>query len=1141
MVVNTEILNDVKKLTGVTKFRHATDLVSQRKVVIAKCNYSDDFTFDFKAKVMDGDEIFNTEIEVDDGNFITRKCSCQAYQDNVTYCTHVSASILELNRHSEYEDMNNNDDEETNAGGIQKLSSLVSSNNALNDNDSDDENNNDDDEEKDYSYGSIKKVSRDMKYKDSMQLLKLFAPDSNLAQRKKDKSLIGEVKIIPKLEYDMHQNQFSCEFSVGTNVFYKIKDIERFYECMISNENFEYGKSLRFIHTMDKFDDRSKKLALLIMEYGRMLHILNRNSDLTYRYGAIHKDNIELSGSLLDDFFDIMLGESVDVSGVRGTNDLLLSDEKPLIRFKIEKNNKEEYKLKGSFSNFNKVISGEHYTYFINEGVIHRCNTKTYKDLFKVTTVLGETPSKEVTFDKASMPQLFSLVIPRIKENFDFNSVTGTELEEYMPAPLSVKMYLDTNKSNDIEAKIKFAYNDKEFDPLNPDEGKDVTRSFNDEEEVYDFLSETGFVRSDKGTIILHREEDIYKFLTEEIMEYMKRFEVLASEDFNKKQIVKSKISSAKVRMDNNLLELEFDNLGYSLSELKQILDGYNEKKKFVRLKSGEFLSLEENEELEFVADLARGGEVDVNDLATGKVALPAYRGIYLERLLDKLKNTNVVRDKNYKSVIDKFKEPEKFETKLPKNLENVLRVYQKDGYRWLNVLDDYNFGGILADDMGLGKTIQVISLVQNYVDKVKDDEHKASLVVCPSSLLLNWKSEFEKFAPKVNVLVLRGMQDERKNIFKQIKKYDIVITSYDLLKRDIEEYEKLDYTFKYVIADEAQYIKNSQTKNSQALKKIKAETRYALTGTPIENALSELWSIFDFIMPGYLYNYSKFKKIYELPIIKEENYYARESLKKQIEPFILRRLKKDVLTELPDKTITILKNEMDEEQRKVYVSYLAKAKEELMTEIDAHGLENSKIKILALLTRLRQICCHPSLFLENYKGESSKFNQSMEIIEESIESGHKILLFSQYTSMFEFFEKALEEKGIKYFKLIGSTKIDERIRMVDEFNNNDDIKVFLISLKAGGTGLNLTGADVVMHYDPWWNLSAENQATDRAYRIGQKNNVQVYKFITDNSIEEKINEMQERKAKLSEDILSTEESFISKMTKEDIMKLFED
>ena len=524
---------------------------------------------------------------------------------------------------------------------------------------------------------------------------------------------------------------------------------------------------------MDKFDEKSQKLAELIMEYGRMLHILNKNIDLTYRYGNIHKDNIELSGSLLDDFFEIMMGEKVDVTGVRSTNNFLLSDEKPLIRFKIEKNNKEEYKLKGSFSNFNKVISGEHYTYFINEGVIHRCNTKTYKDLFKVTTVLGETPSKEVTFDKASMPQLFSLVIPRIKENFDFNSVTGTELEEYMPAPLSVKMYLDTNKSNDIEAKLKFAYNDKEFDPLNPEEGKDVTRSINDEEEVYDFLSETGFTKTEKGTIVLHKEEDIYHFLTDGIIDYMKKFEVLASDDFNKKQIVKSKISSAKVRMDNNLLELDFDNLGYSVSELKSILDGYNEKKKFVRLKNGQFLTLEDNEELEFVADLARGGEVDVNDLASGKVALPAYRGIYLERLLDKLKNTNVVRDKNYKTVIDKFKEPEKIDTKLPKNLENTLRVYQKDGFRWLNVLDDYNFGGILADDMGLGKTVQMIALIQSYIEKVSDKDHKASLVVCPSSLSLNWKSEFEKFAPKIKVLVIRGTQDERKTIFKQIKKYD--------------------------------------------------------------------------------------------------------------------------------------------------------------------------------------------------------------------------------------------------------------------------------------------------------------------------------------------------------------------------------
>jgi len=403
----------------------------------------------------------------------------------------------------------------------------------------------------------------------------------------------------------------------------------------------------------------------------------------------------------------------------------------------------------------------------------------------------------------------------------------------------------------------------------------------------------------------------------------------------------------------------------------------------------------------------------------------------------------------------------------------------------------------------------------------------------------LNWKNEATKFADGLKTLVIRGTLAERKEKIKDIEKYDLVITSYDLLKRDIELYKEKDYQFKYVIADEAQYLKNSNTQNAKAIKQIKSETRYALTGTPIENSLAELWSIFDFIMPGYLFGYRKFKNTYETPIIKGEDEAAMSKLKMLIEPFVLRRNKKEVLKELPEKTVTVLDNEMGEEQRNIYLNYLLRAKQEISEQIDLNGYESSRMQILAALTRLRQICCHPSLFIKDYNEGSSKLEQCMEIVQEAVNGGHKILLFSGYTSMFEIIEKELKQSNIKYFKLTGSTKVEERMKLVDEFNENPEIQVFLISLKAGGTGLNLTGADMVIHYDPWWNVSTENQATDRAYRIGQRNNVQVYKLITKNSIEEKIYKLQEKKAKLADEMLDTKTKFVSKLSKEEIMELF--
>ena len=565
----------------------------------------------------------------------------------------------------------------------------------------------------------------------------------------------------------------------------------------------------------------------------------------------------------------------------------------------------------------------------------------------------------------------------------------------------------------------------------------------------------------------------------------------------------------------------------------------YELKKKYYKLKDGSFVSLEENPDIEFIDKLMTGLDINYKDLEKGNIRLPVNRSLYLNQLLKTLPDTQISKNSDYKKIINGLdKENGEDDIKIPESLEKILRYYQKTGYKWLKTLDNYKFGGILADDMGLGKTIQMLSIVAGYIDE--GTERRASIVICPSSLTLNWQNEAEKFTNGLKTLVIRGNAQERKEQIAKIGEYNLIITSYDLLKRDVETYKENKYQFRFAIADEAQYLKNSNTQNAKAVKEILADTRYALTGTPIENSLAELWSIFDYIMPGYLFGYKKFKNEYETPIVKDNSEKAMKKLKMLIEPFVLRRTKKQVLTELPEKTITVLNNQMKEEQEKIYLNYLAQAKQEVAEAIDAKGFERSHIQVLAALTRLRQICCHPSLFIRDYSAGSSKLEQCVEIIKDATEAGHKILLFSGYTSMFELIEKELNANDITYFKLTGSTKVDERIKMVDEFNENKDIKVFLISLKAGGTGLNLTGADMVIHYDPWWNASAENQATDRAYRIGQKNNVQVYKLITKNSIEEKIYELQQKKAELIDNMLNTKTSFINKLSKEDIMKLFE-
>ncbi len=666
-----------------------------------------------------------------------------------------------------------------------------------------------------------------------------------------------------------------------------------------------------------------------------------------------------------------------------------------------------------------------------------------------------------------------------------------------------------------------------------------IPRDYIEETKALNLFRKSGFMLdSINNRFILPNEETIYEFLIQDIDIYMNKFDVHVTDKFKTKQIKQPKIGSIGIKVENDLLSIDLSKLDIDKNEIRSIMEKYSLKKKYHRLKDGSFLELDENKDIEFLDKLITGMGIEYTDLENEQVRLPVNRTLYLNQLLKTIKGTEIIKDKEYKKIVNDLNKEQLEEIDIPKGFENILRPYQKTGFKWLKTLEEYKFGGILADDMGLGKTIQLLSVVTDYNQKNKTNK-KTSIVVSPSSLTLNWKNEAEKFAGELNTVVIRGSLQERKKLIKNIDKYDLIITSYDLLKRDIELYEKVNYKFKYIIADEAQYLKNSNTQNAKSVKMIKAETRFALTGTPIENSLAELWSIFDFIMPGYLFSYRFFKNTYELPIVKNDETRAMEKLKMLIEPFILRRIKKEVLTELPDKTISVLNNEMGDEQKSVYLSYLAEIKQEVAEHIEEQGIEKSHIQILAALTRLRQICCHPALFLKEYTDGSSKLEQCVEILDEAIESGHKILLFSGYTSMFPYIEERLNQKNIKYFKLTGSTKVDDRINMVDEFNQNQDIKVFLISLKAGGTGLNLTGADMVIHYDPWWNISAENQATDRAYRIGQKNNVQVYKLITKNTIEEKIYELQQKKSELMDNVLSTKVSFINKMSKEDIMNLF--
>jgi len=1113
MVVSENVLKNLYSNIDSIRLDRAKGYVDLGRVNIYRIRYVDAENFIINSRVTGHTRVYDVEVEVKDGYIVSEVCGCAHFNSNDNLCKHIAASVIEFVTNPKYS---------------QQM--LIGGNEA-------------------HSQSRIQEQKL-KKYGTSYRVISEFNSVEDINTNipvKHDSVQNGAIRIVPLLKHQRLDGKLSISFQIGMKQLYKLKDLPVFYDSILTGDKLKYGAKLEFNHTIEKFDEDSKNMIPFILKYAEIIKYANENSSRYNSYygpslRALSISEIKLNGESFDDLFDLFIGQTINMGDYYEKSGYTFMNKEPDIKFDIEKIDDTDYRLINNFTDPYDVINGKKYLYILSNNKIYRCSKEFEKNTLKLLNIFKGNANKEIVFNKEDLPAFFSLVVPKVKKNIDSNKLDPAEVDKYVPKDLSVKLFLDFNEQDNVLASVKFCYAEYEFNPFDINEKVDVIRNIAQEDEVKSIFKNTGFkVDEEKFNMSIANDDNMYNFLSEDINRYMEKFEVMVTDNFKSKQIRPPKIGTLGVKVENNLLQINLEDLDFDKSELKNIMKMYSIKKKYHRLKDGSFLKLQDNEDIEFLSSLTEGMDIDYKALATGTVRVPVYRSVYLEKLLDNIKNTTIVKNDEYKKIINKIEDKEDNENIIiPKSFDKILRSYQKTGYKWLKVLDEYKFGGILADDMGLGKTLQLIAIISAYITDTKKEDRKTSLVVCPSSLCINWKNEVKKFSSNIKVLVIGGKALERKEKIKIMNEYDLIITSYDLLKRDIEVYTESNYIFKYVIADEAQYIKNSNTKNATALKSINASTRFALTGTPIENSLAELWSIFDYIMPGYLFSYSKFKKNYEMPIVRDNNVDAMKKFKMLIEPFVLRRLKKDVLTELPDKTISLLNNEMTDEQNKIYLSYLLNAKAEMQAEINANGFEKSQIKILALLTRLRQICCHPSLFIENYKGDSSKLNQCIEIIKDALQSNHKILLFSQFTSMFEIIEKELNKEKIKYFKLTGSTKVDERLQLVDEFNENKDIKVFLISLKAGGIGLNLTGADMVIHYDPWWNLSAENQATDRTYRIGQKNNVQVYKLITQNSIEEKINELQEKKAKLTDSILSTEETFINKLSKQDIMSLFE-
>lgn len=918
-----------------------------------------------------------------------------------------------------------------------------------------------------------------------------------------------------------------AQFRLGKERLYMIKDLAAFARAMEQGAYVEYGKKLGFRHGKERFEEGCQELLSLVLE---LMGTYEEHYEQFHKsvYGSMSPvRELNISRTNRDRFFEMLAAQTVEIQDASGEKRLVqVIDDNPDIQVTVKKAGR-----KGLMVTLEKTIisfSGENHLYVLAKDKLYICDEEFTRDgaVFFSQMTQGYDAPYQVTVSEKDAPLFYERVLRHL-EKYGILRSEGVELEKVRPLELKAKFILSSPRPGEVILHPTLSYGDYSFHPVEDEHvPRTICRDVPGEFRVSQVLTKYFKYRDPETNDLMIRddEEGIFRLLSEGMDELKRLGEVYVPQEGNHLKISEPPRVSVGVKALDQWLELTVDAGDMTREELTEVLSAYRLRKSYCRLKNGEFLKLEDNG-LMAVARMADGLALTRKELLQGSIRIPRYRALYLDSLCRDQEDIRFTRDQMYKSMIRGMKSVEDSDFEVPPAFDQVLRGYQKVGFKWLKTLDALGFCGILADDMGLGKTIQIISVL--YDEAMRKRDVYPSLIVCPASLVYNWQCEFEMFAPSLKVLVAAGNLHEREEKLRAIRDFHVVITSYDLLKRDLFLYEP--YEFRFQVIDEAQYIKNPLTQTAKAVKMVRSQTRYALTGTPVENRLSELWSIFDYLMPGFLFSYTRFKKQYESPVVKEGDKEVLGRLKLLTGPFILRRLKGDVLKELPEKLETVVYSRMEEEQRKLYTANAWQLKE--------HLKERSKIEILSALTRIRQVCCDPRLIYEGYGGGCAKLETCVELVLSGAAADHKILLFSQFTSMLELIGQRLAGEGIPFHVLTGATPKEERIRLVNAFQK-DHVPVFLISLKAGGTGLNLTAADMVIHYDPWWNVAAQNQAADRAHRIGQEKQVSVFQLITKDTIEENILKLQRSKKALADQVVTEGMVSLGSLSQDQIMEL---
>lgn len=876
---------------------------------------------------------------------------------------------------------------------------------------------------------------------------------------------------------------------------------------------------------MESFPPGAQALLRYLTDY--MLGTTTRQEPMPLERGRVLpsrdrppvRSAVALTGGAFDRLFDVL--KAVPAIQDQKGRPITVADGNPDTAFKLRS---EEAGCWLDVDNPDILLFGNRSsTYARAGGTLYRV-TQEYADTVVPFLRSGK---KSIWIAGCDMPILCNRILPSLGRNATLEDPADM-MSQFKPQECVPLFYLDLRpEDNVLTLELKFRYGEIVISADAWDNTAGVHRDGYQEEEIRTLVKSLFPSGVQDNKYLLKGDDAIFDMLSGKLDRLRERGEIFVSDRLNWR--VNSTSTKLGVRVQGGNLILDIDTGEFPPEEMEELYQSLLQRRRFYRLRDGRYLVLSDDAAKAYgtLAEMTHLLRLPLDSLKQGEIEVPAFRALYLESLAESADLT-VTRDNQFRDMIRRFRSMEEDPIPVPEAMESVLRPYQKIGFQWLKTLESVNFGGVLADEMGLGKTIEMIAYFCTVPCSVTG---KPSLVICPTSLILNWADEFARFAPHLHVLTVLGNAGERMTRIRNGGQMDVWVTSYEMLRQDVETYAKLD--FYCCVLDEAQYVKNRSTLASNAVKRIRCTQRFVMTGTPIENRLSELWNLFDFLMPGYLFTHGVFVEKLEKPVLRSGDADAAMQLRRMVQPFMLRRLKKDVLPELPPKIEHIHRIVLSEEERKVYISTAVDAKRRLS---EAHG-GTGKVDVLAALMRLRQVCCSPLLAYENYAGPNSKLVACFELCSGMVENGHQILLFSQFTSMLDLLRNRLESAGITTYTLEGSTSKEMRAKLVKSFNEGG-ANVFLISLKAGGTGLNLTAADVVIHYDPWWNTAAQEQATDRAHRIGQHSAVQVYKLICQNTLEEQIMELQQRKAALMDTVSSTPEESLASMSREELLAL---